>query len=144
MTASWPNSIWDGTTRSRQNYSVNRGPDGIDFDRISQEVIAIQQFLTDNPTDTGATTVSVSGDTALSTGAQNVLVDATSGDIEITLPDPGAQGGVPINVKKVAGAGTVTVLPNAAETIDGASSKVNPDLWNSMQVVTDGTNWYIV
>jgi hypothetical protein len=45
MTASFPSGVWDGTTRQRQNFSVSRGPDGYDFDRISEEVKATQRYL---------------------------------------------------------------------------------------------------
>ena len=72
-----------------------------------------------------------------------VLVDASGGARNITLPTP--TSGRVLQVKdKLGNAATnnITILPNASETIDGASSKVISAAYGSVQLVSDGTNWF--
>ena len=87
--------------------------------------------------------------TVLAATDVNKVVKATGGalGITITLPDPtlAAVIGVPLHIKKMdAGVGAVTVLPFAAETIDGAASVGLASQWNSIEVVSDGTNWLVI
>jgi hypothetical protein len=74
-----------------------------------------------------------------------VQADASGGDVNITLPDPSANSGQPVIVKKTDNsANVVNVLPNVAETIDGAASEVIEFENQSRKFVSDGTNWNIV
>ncbi|MGH8895493.1 MAG: hypothetical protein ACRDZ4_00375, partial [Egibacteraceae bacterium] len=87
--------------------------------------------------------------TALAATDVNKLVKATggAGGITITLPDPtlAAVIGRPIFVKKMdAAAGAITVSQFAAETIDGAATVALASQYNSLQVVSDGTNWHLI
>ena len=71
-----------------------------------------------------------------------VLVDATSGNITVTLPAPVA--GRKIVVKKIDGtANNVTIDGNGA-TIDGAASRVTGVPYQAFVLHTEGTNWYII
>lgn len=70
-----------------------------------------------------------------------VLVDATSGPLQVTLA--AAVAGRRATVKKVdATANVVTVQP-AAGLIDGAAAVNLPAQWDSVSVVSDGTNWFV-
>jgi hypothetical protein len=64
-----------------------------------------------------------------------------SGTSTITLPAPGTVGsGFMVGVSN-SGSNTVTVSPNAAETIGGSAS-LSLAAGNSATLVTDGTNWF--
>ena len=101
------------------------------------------------PTLSGITTVnglatgvqSVSASSACN-GAVVVIADAIAGSIVITLPTPLA--GQMITIKKICpSANTVTITPPSG-TIDGAASKVLYVQHQSITVVCDGTNYFIV
>lgn len=70
-----------------------------------------------------------------------------SNTISVTLPALGTSGngvivGKRYTIKNV-GIGTVTVLPPSG-TIDGAGSFVMTVQYSSIDIVTDGTNWFTV
>lgn len=74
-----------------------------------------------------------------------VLVNSTGGARNITLPVP--TNGRLLTIKDIAGTSAtnnITVLPNAAETIDGASSYVINVNYASVQLTSDGTNWSMI
>lgn len=140
MTASFPQSVWDGTTRQRANYSVQRGPDGYDFDRISEEVRAAQRHIL-NQSAVNPTTITSS--VTLEAGPQFLLVDASGGEVELTMPDPSLQAGM-IIVKKIdASANHVVLVPHGSETIDGDTELRITARWSAPLLGTDKTNWYI-
>lgn len=64
-----------------------------------------------------------------------------SGTATMTLPSPSAVGaGFTIGFNN-AGAGTVSIAPNASETINGASTQsLSPG--STVSLLTDGTNWF--
>jgi hypothetical protein len=71
------------------------------------------------------------------------LVSAGGSNLTVKLPAPVA--GKMVFVKKTdTGAGAVIVAPNAAENIDGASSQSLFYAYESLTVVSDGTDWFIV
>ncbi|MGI0149770.1 MAG: hypothetical protein ACREDF_09610 [Thermoplasmata archaeon] len=93
--------------------------------------------------------LSVAVNTALTSADVNKVVRATAGvgGITVTLPDPtlAAVIGIPIYVKKVDSAvGLVTVDNFAAETIDGATTVALASQYQTLKVVSDGTNWHII
>lgn len=93
--------------------------------------------------------LSVAVNTALVAGDVNKVVLATGGvgGITVTLPDPtlAAVIGKIIYVKKVdAAVGVITVDNFAAETIDGATSITVAAQYQTVAVVSDGTNWHIL
>lgn len=65
----------------------------------------------------------------------------TGGTGTFTLPDPAAVGSGWFVALKNGGSGPLTVDPNGAETIDGASSLLL-QLEDSSWVVTDGVDWF--
>ncbi len=92
---------------------------------------------------------SISTDTTLSAAHHTVLVDATAGNVVITLPTAASafSGGIGrvYNVKKVdASANTVTVDGSGAETIDGAATQVLTDQYQSMTIQSNGTSWGVL
>ena len=73
-----------------------------------------------------------------------VLVDSSGGARNITLPAPSV--GRVLKIKDNTGSAAtnnITVLPNGSEDIDGASSKVISNNWGSVELVSDGTDWFL-
>lgn len=75
-------------------------------------------------------------------GVNDYLVDVTGNTLTITLPTSVGINGKNYIVKN-SGTGVVTVSTTSGQTIDGSSSKTlnNND---SIEVVSDGTNWNVV
>lgn len=72
-----------------------------------------------------------------------VLVDATSGNLDISLP--AAVLHTQIVVKKTdSSTHTVTIVTPGAETIEGEANLVISAQYTSYTVICDGTNWFII
>ena len=72
------------------------------------------------------------------------IVLATAGSAGITLTLPSAASGLMVVVKKVDDAeGNVTIAP-AAGSIDGASTRILYYQYESMNFVSDSTDWYVI
>lgn len=72
-----------------------------------------------------------------------VLASAASGAITITLPSP--TSGKQLTIKKTdSTVNSVTVSPSGGQTIDGGASYSLNTQYQSISLVTDGSNWYLV
>ena len=72
-----------------------------------------------------------------------IFVNASAGNITITLPTASGIIGRQYIIKRVDGtANNVTIDPNASETIEAASSKSLMDQ-SSVVIVSDNSNWWI-
>lgn len=71
-----------------------------------------------------------------------VLADASSGAVTVTLPSPSNNS--LITIKKTDSSNTVTVDTSGSQTIDGNSSKDLQYQYEALEVMSDGSNWYIV
>lgn len=105
---------------------------------VAADVVGLLAYIT-----------SVTADTTLGALHYTVLVDATAGDVVITLPTAASafSGGVGrvYNVKKTdVSVNTVTVDGDAAETIDGAATQVLTDQYQAMTIQSDGTSWGVL
>lgn len=89
---------------------------------------------------TGAYTVTTSDRNKLITG------DATSAGFTITLPAAATAGdGFKVSFKKIdSSANAVTIDGDGSETIDGATTYVLSTQYQSVTVVSDGSNWLTV
>jgi hypothetical protein len=86
-------------------------------------------------------------DMALSNGGL-ILADCTAGDITITLPTPANlftnSRSNSVGISKIdTTANKVTILPNSAELIVGESSIELLYSNEIINLITDGTNWYM-
>lgn len=74
------------------------------------------------------------------------VVDATDGDVTVSLPSAATVGnGVEIGFKKAdSSSNTITLDPNGSETVDGAASVVLTFENEVVVIRSDGTNWKIV
>ncbi len=94
------------------------------------------------------------GSTAIATKTTNytttnadhtLLVDATSGAVTITLVAVSGNSGLIHVIKKIdSSANTVTIDGNSSETIDGATTQVLNGQWQSLEIHTDASAWYII
>jgi hypothetical protein len=93
---------------------------------------------------TVATRALATSDNALITD-NFIAVDATTGDVTVTLPAASTATGVVLNVKKVdSSANNVILDGNASETIDGATTLSFNVQYQSFTVVCDGTQWWVI
>jgi len=73
-----------------------------------------------------------------------ILVDADAGDVDITLPSVALQNNY-INIKKIDNSGNkVNILTPGSETIDGDTDVKITSQYESLQLVSDGSNWFVI
>lgn len=140
-TASFPSSVWDGFTTGnpdRLDGLSQVDPDWNDYERIAAEIIAIENNVG------GASVTNITSDTTLVFMSQTVLVDASAGAVEVTLPTPTSALSMPIYIKKIDSSPNSVVITPETGTIDSAAEQIIVSQNNTMAVIADGTNWYIV
>lgn len=93
-------------------------------------------------------TSDVSADSIDSNDYDIILADATSNNVTITLPDDGGDVGEGriITIKRIDSSSTynVTINTESSDTIDGVSSYILYHRYESVKVVNDSSNWYII
>ena len=89
--------------------------------------------------------ISISADTTLAENNNAVLCDASSGTITVTLPASANYSGIRYHIKKTdSSSNVITISPDGSETIDGQSSYVVNNQYESITLVCDGSNWFII
>lgn len=145
--ASFPAVIWDGDTdnpdRNGSQSQVN--PDSRDYARIAAEIIATQKELQRVRDLTELEDNTVTSNTTLDSMSELVLVDASAGNVVLTLPAVADADGSVKRVKKTDNSGyTVTLSPSDGSTIDGETSLILQYQWSVAQIQATEDNWYIV
>ncbi len=73
------------------------------------------------------------------------LCDCTSNDVTLNLPAASTATGTVYHIKKTdASAYTIIVDGNSTETIDGTTTITLTAQYESVTIVCDGSNWFIV
>ena len=85
----------------------------------------------------------VSSNTTLDGGDSHVFVDASGGAITITLPAASAARQVYIK-KTDSSANAVTIDGNGSETIDDSTTRVLSSQYDSVTLVSDASEWWVV
>ena len=75
------------------------------------------------------------------TTSNNVVL--CNGTFNTSLPTVVGNSGKVFYIKNT-GTGTITVLPSGSQVIDSASALAILSQYSSAQIVTDGSNWYII
>lgn len=77
------------------------------------------------------------------TGTDSVLkADATTAAVTVNLPTAVGATGRKYTVKKIdSSVNAVTVDPSGTETIDGAATVALAAQWDTLRLVSDGSNW---
>jgi len=74
-----------------------------------------------------------------------ILADATAGAITVNLPAAANNTGRVITVKKIdSSANEVTIDPNGAETLDGATTQSIGVQYTAYTMQCDGSNWFLI
>jgi len=93
------------------------------------------------------TVLKVFADSPYSVAASDTIIfcNATGGNMTVTLPSAASHTGRNLTVKRTNTTANTVTVGSAAGTIDGAASYIIPGgTLNSITVVSDGTNWYII
>lgn len=94
------------------------------------------------------TTSDISADSVDINNYDIILANANSNNVTITLPDNGGDVGEGriIRIKRIDSNSTynVTINTESSDTIDGVSSYILYHIYETVSLVNDGTNWYIV
>ena len=74
-----------------------------------------------------------------------ILCDCSSNAITVNLPAAASSTNRELNIKKIDSTGNaVTVDGDSTDTIDGQLTKIISSQWSNMQLVCDGSGWYIL
>lgn len=73
-----------------------------------------------------------------------VFADSTDSLINVYIPTANNQGGKEITIKKVAGEFPVNIVASGAETIDGNETVSLFHLYESITLVSNNSNWFII
>ncbi len=74
-----------------------------------------------------------------------VVCDASGGAFTITLPAASGRTGRIYHIKKTDSSGNaVTIDGNASETIDGSTTVAISTQFDSLMIISDGSNWHII
>lgn len=91
------------------------------------------------------TVTTLTSNTTLSTSPNQILLaDTTSGIFIITLPTAVGNSGVAYTIKKVNAGNTLTVATTSSQTIDGTTTITMTVQYSSVDIVSDGSNWFIL
>jgi hypothetical protein len=85
----------------------------------------------------------VSSDFSMSDSSDVVFMDTSSSPVNVYLPTAAGQGGKEIMVKLKAGSNSGVLLGSGAQTIDGQSQFAVYNLYESITLISDNTNWFI-
>lgn len=82
---------------------------------------------------------------ALGTDESIVLVDSSSGGVEIDLPAASDAKGMVLTVKNTAGTNGVTIDGDGSENVDGGATYTDLDAVGDVATfVCDGTEWHLL
>lgn len=102
--------------------------------------ISIEAYIEENKKNI----INVSSSSSVNIGNYCVISDATSGNINITLPlASSAIHKTVVVTKKDISSNTVTILPSGTDTIIGELSQILLYESECIELVSDGTNWQI-
>jgi len=87
----------------------------------------------------------ITGDTTATTSNVAIFANATSGAIDVTLYAATSNGGKTLTIKKTdSSSNTVDIIRAASETIDGSTTVTLNHQNESITLISDNSNWFIV
>lgn len=87
----------------------------------------------------------ITGNTTLTTANDVVLCDCSGGAITVTLPAAATRTGKMFDIKKIDSSGNAaTIDGNGSETIDDVTTKILASQYNSVTVMSDGSEWWVL
>ena len=85
----------------------------------------------------------VTSDFSMTDNSDVVFLDTTLGPVNVYLPTASAQGGKEILVKLKAGTSSGVLIGSGSQTIDGQNSIAVYNTYESVTLISDGSNWFI-
>ena len=82
--------------------------------------------------------------TTLSATQRVILGDCTASTLSATLPSASSVSGKLMDLKKIDSTGNDFIVKTNGEDIDGFTSKIISNQYDSMTVVSNGTHWWII
>lgn len=73
-----------------------------------------------------------------------VLYNHSQAGYTLNLPAASSTSGGFFMVKNIHATGTITIDPNASETVDGATTYTLSAQYDAIMLASDGSNWFIV
>jgi hypothetical protein len=128
-------------------------PDGVDgsvvvvsndFEPTKSDTLYIGNYEMYPSFLSGGSVKTVTANTTATKDDRLFLVDTTSGNKTITLPDPTGLSGKQFAVKKLTSAHTITVDTTGTAKIDGADTHSINQHWASHIFETDGVDYFII
>ena len=120
------------TNSSSQLAAVTVGT-GLSFDGTTLTSAGTRSLATKSTTYSAATTDSV------------ILANAAGGAFTVTLPTAVGNTGKIFTVKRTnSGSNNVTVGTTSAQTIDGATTYAITTQYQSIDLISNGSNWFII
>jgi hypothetical protein len=86
----------------------------------------------------------ITSNTALNSTHSTVLIDTSSGNVTVTLPAASTVTDRIYTIKLIDDTNTGDVATNGSEEIDGDSNNFVLTLHESIQIQSDGSNWWII
>ena len=122
---------------------INGGLDGYDVDQIQVENMGQLQALKQQELEMLSELAAM---VAGATGPNGVVfVNASSGEVDVTLYTADSNGGMQVIVKKTdSSSNAVNILRAGSDTIDGTTSVAILHQNESVTLVSDNSNWFIV
>jgi hypothetical protein len=87
--------------------------------------------------------ISTNWNESATSGERILLVTTPGSNVTINLP-PAVGNTAKITIKKIAGSNSVIVDPNASETIDGGATATIQQRYESITLVSNNSNWFII
>jgi len=72
-----------------------------------------------------------------------LLIDTAAGNINIYLPGVPTTGHT-LNIKKIDSSGNSVIIDGIGNTIDGDATKTIVTQYDSLTIVSDGSNWFVI
>ena len=103
---------------------------------------AVKDYVDSNAASALKTVVTDTADETLLDGEDVCLADATAGNMTITLP--GVDSGRQVTVKKTDSSANTVTVTGATGNIDGAANVILYSENESVTLVCDATNWFVI
>lgn len=108
------------------------------LDALEADITSLQ-----NVSGSGGSVTQVTSDISLDSSFQTVLVDASSGEVTITLPEASSDDYFIFNIKKIdSSENAVIISPVSPATLDGESQFFIDLQYDSLSVVNYESNWF--
>lgn len=144
VAATFPNSYLSNSTATLGNATITLGSTTSTVGNLTLNNVTINGGTISNIAIGGAITTKTANYTATSSD-ETILGNASTGNITITLPTAVGATGKTYIVKKIdSSANVVIVATTSSQTIDGVTTRNVVSQYDSVQVQTDGANWFII